>query len=56
MKSFKKFIAEDIELLEKRVDTTLNASLTELLPALAFNMNEHPTSVEGFKQFLYKLK
>lgn len=56
MKPFKKFIAEELILLEKRVDTTLNASLTELLPALAFNMKEHPTSVEGFKKFLYKLK
>lgn len=59
MKTFSRFVAEDIEnitLLEKRVDTTLNASLTELLPALAFNSKEHPTSVEGFKKFLYSLK
>jgi len=61
MKTFLQFlrngpsdISEDI-LLEKRVDTTLNASVTELFPALAFNLKYKPTSVEDFKKFLYKL-
>ena len=57
MKRYTGWLNEDLDLylLEKRVDTTLNASLTELLPALAFNMKQHPTSVEDFKKFLYKL-
>lgn len=40
---------------EKRVDTTLNASITELFPAIAFNMKFKPTGVEDFKKFLYTL-
>jgi len=57
MKKFSQWLNEDLDLvlLEKRVDTTLNASLTELLPALAFNKKYHPTSVEDFKKFLYKM-
>ena len=39
----------------ERVDTTLNASITELFPALAFNNNYKPSSVEDFKKFLYTL-
>jgi len=35
--------------------TTDNASITELFPALAFNNNFRPSSVEDFKKFLYKL-
>lgn len=41
--------------LHERVDTTLNASVTELFPCLAFNKNFRPSTVEDFKQFLYKL-
>jgi hypothetical protein len=45
-----------MELLdEQRVDTTFNASVTELFPALAFNMNYRPSGIEDFKKFLYKL-
>ena len=40
---------------EQRVDTTFNASVTELFPALAFNMNFKPSTIEDFKKFLYKL-
>jgi len=40
---------------EARVDTTLNASITELFPALAFNNNKNPVSVEAFKKFVYGL-
>ena len=40
---------------EQRVDTTFNASVTELFPALAFNMKFKPSSIEDFKKFLYKL-
>ena len=39
--------------LQERVDTTLNASITELFPALAFNNKFRPSSVEDFKKFLY---
>ena len=42
------------DLLE-RVDTTLNASVTELFPCLAFNKKFRPSSIEDFKKFLYKL-
>tara|TARA_B100001059_G_scaffold3013_1_gene2463 strand:- start:700 stop:1761 length:1062 start_codon:yes stop_codon:yes gene_type:complete len=42
-------------LVEKRVDTTQNASVTELFPALAFNNKYRPSTVEDFKKFLYKL-
>ena len=35
----------------ERVDTTLNASITELFPALAFNNNYKPSSVEDLKNF-----
>ncbi|MBI33562.1 MAG: hypothetical protein CMD98_06820 [Gammaproteobacteria bacterium] len=48
MKKFRSFLTE------KRADTTQNASVTELFPALAFNHKFHPTSVEDFKKFLYK--
>jgi len=44
-----------IQNLFERVDTTLNASITELLPALAFNSKYRPSSVEDFKKFLYTL-
>jgi len=40
---------------EKRVDTTLNASITELFPAIAFNMKFKPQGVEDFKKFIYTL-
>lgn len=40
---------------EARTDTTLNASITELFPALAFNNKSKPVSVEAFKKFVYKL-
>jgi len=49
------YVEEVQYLLEKRVDTTLSASITELFPALAFNNNYKPISVEDFKKFLYKL-
>lgn len=39
----------------KRVDTTLNASITELFPAIAFNSNKKPSTVEEFKKFIYTL-
>ena len=42
-------------LLSERVDTTLNASITELFPAIAFNLKYKPKSVEDFKKFLYTL-
>jgi hypothetical protein len=47
-------IRESYELIE-RVDTTLNASITELFPALAFNGKFKPSNIEDFKKFLYKL-
>ena len=43
------------EYLLERVDTTLNASITELFPAIAFNMKYKPHSVEDFKKFIYTL-
>ena len=46
---------EQVQDLFERVDTTLNASITELFPALAFNNNYKPSSVEDFKKFLYTL-
>ena len=46
---------ERVQDLFERVDTTLNASITELFPALAFNNNYKPSSVEDFKKFLYTL-
>jgi len=46
---------DKIQQLIERVDTTLNASITELFPALAFNSGYRPSSVEDFKKFLYKL-
>ena len=42
-------------LLSERVDTTLNASITELFPCLAFNKKFRPNSIEDFKKFLYTL-
>ena len=42
-------------ILSERVDTTLNASITELFPAIAFNLKFRPRSVEDFKKFLYTL-
>jgi hypothetical protein len=44
-----------IQSLLERVDTTLNASVTELFPCLAFNKKFKPSSVEDFKKFLYTL-
>ena len=44
-----------VQYLFERVDTTLNASITELFPALAFNNKYRPSSVEDFKKFLYTL-
>ena len=46
---------DKIQQLLERVDTTLNASITELFPAIAFNLKYKPSSVEDFKKFLYKL-
>ena len=46
---------ESREVLIERVDTTLNASITELFPPLAFNNRFRPSSVEDFKKFLYTL-
>ena len=43
------------QILSERVDTTLNASITELFPAIAFNLKYKPKSVEDFKKFLYTL-
>ena len=48
MLRFKQYLLE-------RVDTTLNASITELFPAIAFNLKYKPRSVEDFKKFLYSL-
>ncbi len=44
------------ELVEGMGDTTQNASITELFPAIAFNKGFRPSSVEDFKKFIYKLK
>ena len=44
-----------VQNLLERVDTTLNASVTELFPCLAFNKKFRPSSIEDFKKFLYKL-
>ena len=49
MQSFKSY------LIEGRVDTTLNASITELFPTLAFNLKSKPLTVEDFKKFIYTL-
>ena len=43
---------DKIQTLLERVDTTLNASVTELFPCLAFNKKFKPSSVEDFKKFL----
>jgi len=43
-----------IDLIEKRVDTTLSAAITELCPALAFNDNYKPSSVDSFIQYIDK--
>ena len=44
-----------IQTLLERVDTTLNASITELFPCLAFNKKYKPSNVEDFKKFIYTL-
>ena len=49
MQGFKSFLTEG------RVDTTLNASITELFPTLAFNLKSKPLTVEDFKKFIYTL-
>ena len=41
--------------LSERIDTTLNAAITELFPCLAFNKKFKPSSIEDFKKFLYTL-
>ena len=46
---------DKVQTLLERVDTTLNASITELFPCLAFNSKFKPTSIEDFKKFLYTL-
>ena len=46
---------EKVQNLFERVDTTLNASVTELFPCLAFNKKFKPNSIEDFKKFLYTL-
>jgi len=38
--------------LNERIDSTLSAAITELPPALAFNDNFKPTSVDDFKNFV----
>ena len=40
---------------DKRVDTTQNASVTELFPSLAFNKNFKATTVESLQKFLTNL-
>ena len=40
---------------DKRVDTTQNASVTELFPALAFNKSFKPKTIEELRNFLVKL-
>lgn len=40
---------------DKRVDTTQNASVTELFPALAFNKKFKPRTIEEFRDFLVDL-
>ena len=47
---------DKVQTLLERVDTTLNASITELFPCLAFNSKFKPTSIEDFKKFLYLIK
>ena len=44
---------DKVQNLFERVDTTLNASVTELFPCLAFNKKFKPNSIEDFKKFLY---
>jgi len=46
---------DKVQNLFERVDTTLNASVTELFPCLAFNKKFRPSSIEDFKKFLYTL-
>ena len=38
-----------------RVDTTQNASVTELFPAIAFNTGYKPTTIEAFQEYLLNL-
>lgn len=40
---------------DKRVDTTQNASVTELFPSIAFNKKFKANSIESLRQFLNKL-
>jgi len=43
-------------LVDKRVDTTQNASVTELFPALVFNTGYKCSTVENLRMFLNKLR
>ena len=52
MLSFTHFLKE----AALRVDTTQNASITELFPALAFNNNYKPTDINKFADWLRALK
>ena len=42
-------------LVEKRVDTTQNASVTELFPALAFNTGNNPKTPEEMRQLVTEM-
>ena len=42
-------------MVDKRVDTTQNASVTELFPALAFNKNFKPKTIDELRDFLINI-
>ena len=44
-----------IQDLQERVDTTLNASITELFPALAFNTGSKPSNANEMASFVNNL-
>lgn len=50
-----KFKTLTSNLMEMRVDTTQNASVTELFPALAFNNKYRPRNVKDFQEWLLNL-
>tara|TARA_B100000035_G_scaffold296951_1_gene289311 strand:+ start:45 stop:1130 length:1086 start_codon:yes stop_codon:yes gene_type:complete len=50
-----KFKSQTAHLNEMRVDTTQNASVTELFPALAFNNKYKPRNVKDFQNWLLNL-
>ena len=43
-------------MVDKRVDTTQSASVTELFPSIAFNKKFKANSVESLREFLNKLR